>query len=46
MRGDFRFVIVPSGDAGAGIVAILKGVELYRDANFVVYRLPGSANLN
>jgi hypothetical protein len=46
VRGDFRFVIVPSGDAGAGIVALLKGAELYRDANFVVYRLPGSANRN
>ena len=38
LRDDFRFVIVPSGEAGAEIVGLLKGVELYRDVNFVVYR--------
>jgi hypothetical protein len=41
VRDDFRFVIVPSGGAGAEIFALLKGTELYRDVNFVVYRLEG-----
>ena len=41
-RHDFRFVIVPSGEAGAGIVALLKGAEFYRDGNFVVYRREGA----
>jgi hypothetical protein len=41
VQDDFRFVIVPSGGAGAEIVPLLKGTELYRDVNFVVYRLGG-----
>src|SRR5205085_8598558 len=43
-RHDFRFVIVPNGEAGAGIVALLKGAEVYRDVDFVVYRVRGSEN--
>jgi hypothetical protein len=44
LRDDFRFVIVPSGGAGAEIVGLLEAAELYRDVNFVVYRLQGSEN--